>query len=324
MDRPAAASACMMRQSPSAVLMIHPLDFNPNPETAVDNAFQDANGAITNQEERTLVAAEARAEVGRIAAALQAAGVEVLLIDDLPGSNVPDSVFPNNWISTHDDGREVLFPMANVSRRRERRVDIVELLQARYNVGSVVDLTALERDGLHLEGTGALVLDYVNRVAYAARSGRAHTPAIMRWCADMGFDAEIFDTVDAQGKPIYHTNVMLSIGTQFIVAGLNCIPDLAERARVQARLVASGRELVLLDQEQIAEFAGNGLELQGIDGHYVFALSARANACLRPDQRGVIDRSARVVTINIPTIERAGGSVRCTLAGIFLKKHVSK
>ncbi|MFZ9828496.1 MAG: citrulline utilization hydrolase CtlX [Candidatus Limnocylindrus sp.] len=305
-----------MNQSPHAALMINPLGFNPNPETAVDNAFQDAE--IVDATERAAVAAEARVEVARIAEGLRGLGVEVLLIDDLPGSDVPDSVFPNNWISTHEDGRIVLYPMATPSRRRERRADVVEALRARYLVSDVIDLSAMEQDALYLEGTGALVLDHVNRVAYVARSGRAHTAAALRWCSAMEYDAEIFDTVDAHGAPIYHTNVVLSIGSEFVTAGLENIPDPTERARVLARLTASGREVVALDPAQVAEFAGNGLELVGADGRRVFALSARAAAALRTDQRAQIERFAHVFPISIPTIERSGGSVRCTLAGIHL------
>ncbi len=305
-----------MNQSPRAVLMINPLGFNPNPETAVDNAFQDS--AIVDAAERAAVAAEARVEVARIAEGLRGLGVEVLLIDDLPGSDVPDSVFPNNWISTHEDGRIVLYPMATPSRRRERRADVVEALRARYVVNDVIDLSAMEQDALYLEGTGALVLDHVNRVAYVARSGRAHTAAALRWCSAMEYDAEIFDTEDAHGAPIYHTNVVLSIGSEFVTAGLENIPDPTERARVLARLTASGREVVALDPAQVAEFAGNGLELVGADGRQIFALSARAVAALRADQRAQIERFAHFFPISIPTIERSGGSVRCTLAGIHL------
>ncbi|MFZ9703444.1 MAG: arginine deiminase-related protein, partial [Candidatus Limnocylindrus sp.] len=286
-----------MTQSPHAVLMINPLGFNPNPETAADNAFQDAE--IVDASERAAVAAEARVEVARIAQGLRGLGVEVLLIDDLPGSDVPDSVFPNNWISTHEDGRVVLYPMATPSRRRERRADVIAALRERYVVSDVVDLSAMEEDALYLEGTGALVLDHVGRVAYVARSGRAHTAAALRWCSEMGYDAEIFDTVDVKGAPIYHTNVVLSIGSAFATAGLENIPDPTERARVLARLTASGREVVTLDPRQVAEFAGNGLELLGADGRRIFALSARAAAALQADQRAQIERFAHVFPISI-------------------------
>ena len=156
-------------------------------------------------------------EVDAIAAALRDAGVEVIVVDDLPGSDVPDSVFPNNWISTHDDGRVVLYPMATPSRRRERRGDIVDLLRTRFVVREVLDLSPLERDGVYLEGTGALVLDHLHRVAYLARSGRAHETALARWCEEFGYAPIAFGTVDAAGAPIYHTNVVLSIAERFAV-----------------------------------------------------------------------------------------------------------
>ena len=296
--------------------MINPLGFNPNPETAADNAFQGATAV--DAAERVAVAAEARVEVARIAQGLRELGVEVLLIDDLPGSDVPDSVFPNNWISTHEDGRVVLYPMATPSRRRERRADVVEALRAHYVVSDVLDFSPMEEDALYLEGTGALVLDHTNRVAYVARSGRAHTAVALRWCSAMGYDAEIFDTADAHGAPIYHTNVVLSIATEFVTVGLSNIPDPAERARVLARLAASGRKVVALDPSQITEFAGNGLELLDASGGHIFALSTRAAAALRGEQRALIERFAHVLPISIPTIERSGGSVRCTLAGIHL------
>jgi len=198
------------------------------------------------------------------------------------------------------------------------RADVVDQLRAKYEVHDVLDLSAMEDAGIYLEGTGALVLDHVGRVAYMARSGRAHSAAALRWCSEMGYDAEIFNTADARGAPIYHTNVVLSIGGEFVTAGLLNIPDPAERARVGARLAASGRTIVRLDPGQIAEFSGNGMELEGLNGRRIFALSTRAAAALRPDQRAMIERFAHVFTISIPTIERSGGSVRCTLAGIHL------
>ena len=306
-------------QSPGAVLMVRPRAFAPNPETAVDNAFQEsaARAAAREATERAAIAAEAVREVDAIAAALRNEGVEVLLVDDLPNADVPDSVFPNNWISTHDDGRVVLYPMATPSRRRERRSDIVELLRARYAVRDVLDLAPLERDALYLEGTGALVLDHVGHVAYMARSGRAHEAALARWCDAFGYRAITFDTVDSAGTPIYHTNVVLSIAERFAVIALDAIPDPTERAAVEAALAESGRDLVRIDRAQVAEFAGNGLELSAHGGP-IYALSARARAALHPDQVTRIERFARIVSVPLPTIERSGGSLRCTLAGIHL------
>ena len=302
-------------QAPTAVLMIKPRTFQPNPETAADNAFQSAG--VVEAVERQAVAAQAQVEVAAVATALRGEGVGVLLFDDREGIDTPDSVFPNNWISTHEDGRVVLYPMAAPSRRRERRGDVVDALRERYGVTQLLDLSPIELEGRYLEGTGALVLDHVHRIAYMARSGRANEAVLDQWCETMGYTAEVFDTVDRTGQPIYHTNVVLSIATDFAVVALDSIPDAADRARIAARLRESGRDLVEIDRVQVAEFAGNGLELAGSRGR-IFALSSRALAALRPDQIAVIERSARLLAIGIPTIERSGGSVRCMLAGIHL------
>lgn len=302
-------------QAPSAVIMVRPRAFQPNPETAADNAFQSAG--VADVAGRQSVAAAAQIEVAVVAAALRGEGVGVMMFDDRDGIDTPDSVFPNNWISTHDDGRVVLYPMATPSRRRERRGDVVDGLRERYDVAQVLDLSPVELEGRYLEGTGALVLDHVHRIAYMARSGRANEAVLDQWCEAMGYTAEVFDTVDQTGQPIYHTNVVLSIATDFVVAGLGNIPDPVERARIAARLGETGRDVIEIDPGQVAEFAGNGLELTGSRGR-IFTLSTRALAALRPDQIAAIETSARVLAIAIPTIERSGGSVRCMLAGIHL------
>jgi len=311
----AAPAPHVATQAPGAVVMIRPAAFQPNPETAADNAFQSAG--VTDVAERQSVAAQAQVEVAAVAAALRGEGVGVVMFDDRDGVDTPDSVFPNNWISTHDDGRVVLYPMAAPSRRRERRGDVVDALRERYAVSQLLDLSPVELEGRYLEGTGALVLDHVHRIAYMARSGRANEAVLDQWCEAMGYTAEVFNTVDQAGQPIYHTNVVLSIGTDFVVAGLSTIPDPVDRARIAARLGETGRDVIEIDPAQVAEFAGNGLELTGSRGR-IFALSSRALAALRPDQIAAIETSARILAINIPTIERSGGSVRCMLAGIHL------
>ncbi|MCX5978771.1 MAG: arginine deiminase-related protein [Chloroflexi bacterium] len=311
----AAPAAYAPTQAPSAVLMIRPHTFQPNPETAADNAFQSAG--VADAAERTRVAVQAQIEVAAVAAALRGEGVGVVLFEDREGIDTPDSVFPNNWISTHEDGRVVLYPMATTSRRRERRGDVVEGLRERFKVSQLLDLSPVELEGRYLEGTGALVLDHVHRIAYMARSGRANEVVLDQWCEAMGYSAEVFDTVDQAGQPIYHTNVVLSIATDFVVAGLDNIPDPTERARIAARLGETGRDVIKIDQGQVAEFAGNGLELNGSRGH-LFVLSTRALTALRPDQIAAIETSAHILAIAIPTIERSGGSVRCMLAGIHL------
>lgn len=311
----AAPIAHAANQAPNAVLMIRPHTFQPNPETAADNAFQSAG--VTDVAERQTVAVAAQIEVAAVAAALRGEGVGVVMFEDREGIDTPDSVFPNNWISTHEDGRVVLYPMATTSRRRERRGDVVEGLRERFEVSQLLDLSPVELEGRYLEGTGALVLDHVHRIAYMARSGRANEAVLDQWCEAMGYSAEVFDTVDQAGQPIYHTNVVLSIATNFVMAGLGNIPDPVERARIAARLGETGRDVIEIDRGQVAEFAGNGLELAGSRGR-IFTLSARALAALRPDQIAAIETSARILAIGIPTIERSGGSVRCMLAGIHL------
>ena len=295
--------------------MIRPRRFQPNPETAADNAFQHAGARFDAR-----VADAAHAEVGAAARALEHAGVRVHLFDDDGTRDTPDSVFPNNWFSTHAGGHVALYPMAAPSRRRERRADVVEMLKSAYRVQDVIDYSGLEADGLFLEGTGAMVLDHVARIAYVARSGRADPVALERFCTHFNFEPMAFDAADAAGRAIYHTNVLMTVATDFALVGAALIVDPARRAQVLARLREGGREVLALDAAQVGEFCGNALELQGAQGR-VLALSARAAAALRPDQRRAIERSATLLPLAVPTIEQAGGSVRCMLAGIHLARR---
>lgn len=298
-------------QTPAAVVMVRPHRFHPNPETAADNAFQ-AQAAQPPQE----TADRAHAEVTAAAARLEAAGVRVHLFDS-HDPETPDAVFPNNWFSTHAGGHVALYPMYAVNRRRERRSDIVEMLKVQYRVQDVIDYSGLEHDGVYLEGTGAMVLDHIGRIAYTAQSNRADSVALERFCTHFNYEPMAFATADAQGRPCYHTNVMLCVGTAFALGGFHMITDPKRREAVQARLRETGRELVELDARQIGEFAGNALELSGTQGR-VLALSARAAASLSTAQKAVIERSASLLPLAVPTIEQAGGSVRCMLAGIHL------
>ena len=300
-------------QAPAAVVMVRPHHFHPNPETAADNAFQQPAGTRP----ATALAAQAHAEVSAAAARLQAAGVRVHLFDSHdPGT--PDAVFPNNWFSTHAGGHVALYPMYAPSRRRERRSDIIEMLKAHYRVQDVIDYSGLEHDGVFLEGTGAMVLDHIGRVAYAAQSQRADPRALERFCTRFHFEPMAFATADAQGRPCYHTNVMLCVGTDFALGGFGLIRDAQRRAAVRARLRESGRTLIELDALQIAAFAGNALELTGRGGQRLLALSETACRSLGAAQKAAIERSATLLPLRVPTIELAGGSVRCMLAGIHL------
>lgn len=298
-------------QAPAAVVMIRPHRFHPNPETAADNAFQrsDAGGED--------VSARARDEFDAAVEELRAAGVRVHVFDDHGAYETPDSVFPNNWFSTHSGGHVAIYPMYAPSRRRERRTDVIEMLKAEYRVQDVIDYTGMELDGLFLEGTGAMVLDHIGRIAYVARSNRADPILLERFCTHFGFEPMVFDTADAAGNPVYHTNVIMCVGSEFALIALDMIANPVRRAEVKARLEGTGREVIDLSIEQIGEFAGNAIELTGRDGK-LLAISARAAAALKPDQVAAIERSARLMPLAVPTLELAGGSIRCMIAGIHL------
>ncbi|KVP37912.1 citrulline utilization hydrolase CtlX [Burkholderia ubonensis] len=303
-------------QAPAAVVMIRPHHFQPNPQTSADNAFQRSGGAG----DARAVSAAARDEVSAAAQRLADAGVRVHVFDDHGEHDTPDSVFPNNWFSTHPGGHVALYPMTCPNRRRERRADVIEMLKTEYRVQDVIDYSGLEYDDVFLEGTGAMVLDHVARIAYTARSRRADPVALERFCTHFNFEPICFDTADADGRPIYHTNVMMSVATEFALIGLDLISDPNRRDEIRRRLAETGRTVVALEPSQIANFAGNALELSGRDAR-VLALSRRAFDCLTPRQRRLIERSAQLLPLDVPTIELAGGSVRCMLAGIHLARR---
>jgi len=300
-------------QSTDSVLMIRPGRFYPNPETATDNAFQrDANRDL---DALTLVA---RNEFDAAVQMLRTAGVNVHVFEDTAEPEKPDAVFPNNWMSTHHDGRIALFPMYSPLRRRERRQDIVEELCKHYRVTDVIDYSAFEDEGCCLEGTGSLVLDHLNRFAYVSLSNRSNPKVIERFADDFSYEPVTFTSIGSNGQSIYHTNVMMCIGTAFATVGLDMIPNKAERQEVRARLEKTGKEIVELSADQIANFAGNAIELHNKDGAKVLVLSSRAARALAEQQRETLSRYARLVPLELPTIELGGGSARCMIATIHL------
>ncbi|WP_347352293.1 arginine deiminase-related protein [Intrasporangium sp.] len=304
----------MSPQAPRAVLLVRPRYFVPNPQTAADNVFQVADPAPGSSAAELSTAAYE--EVTRVAAALEAEGIRVHLFDDEDPAR-PDSVFPNNWLSTHAGGRIAVHPMYAENRRTERRWDIIEALKRDYRVQDVIDSSGLERDGVFLEGTGAMVLDHASRVAYVARSRRADPVALERFCTTFGFEPMVFDAVDPRGVPVYHTNVMMCVGTDFALIGLGLIASPERRAEVAERLGEYGRTVVDLTYEQVCDFAGNAIELRSPTGR-ILAISRRGLASLRPDQLEVIEASCRILPLDVPTIELAGGSVRCMVVGVHL------
>jgi hypothetical protein len=303
----------MSEQSANAVVMIRPSRFYPNPETALDNAFQQE--AV--QEPPQVISTKAQFEFDRAVEALTAAGVTVHVYDDTSAPEKPDAVFPNNWFSTHHDGRIALYPMYTPSRRAERRPDLISGLRERYRVSAVVDYSPFEERGLYLEGTGSLVLDHLHRIAYVSLSRRADREPLQKFCADFDYEPVTFESMGTDGRPIYHTNVMLCLGTQFALVGLDMIADRAQRETVRDRLEASGRTIIPLTREQIENFAGNALELHN-DESKLLVLSARAAAHLRDAQRATLESFARLLPLSLATIELAGGSARCMMATIHL------
>ncbi len=300
-------------QAPSAVVMVRPHAFRSNPDTLGDNAFQVQGASNASKG----IADAAYHEVSTMVQQLQQAGVAVHLFEDT-GLATPDSVFPNNWFSTHAGGHVAIYPMAAPSRQLERRWDVIDLLKQRYRVQDVIDYSGLEQDRVYLEGTGAMVLDHIDRVVYVARSQRADPMALERFCTHFNFEPMLFDAADAKGQAIYHTNVLMCIGTDFALAGFDMITDAQRRQEIRQRLRENGRTLIDLTEAQIGEFAGNALELQGADGR-LLALSSRALRALSAPQIASLEQSVQLLPLDVPTIELAGGSVRCMLAGIHLK-----
>ena len=308
----------MESQLASTVLMIRPVRFESNPQTAESNRFQGRTDASVEEQQRA-----ARAEFDGLVSALRDGGIEVLVFDDMPEPHTPDSIFPNNWVSFHADGRVVLYPMEAANRRLERRPDIIERLgdDHGFAVSEVVDLSAHENDGQYLEGTGSMVLDRIGHVAYACLSSRTHHGPLGDFAQRMNYEVVSFDAVDRDGIPIYHTNVLMNVGEELAVICDAAIPRDEQRAAVLQRLRDSGREIISLDFDQLDAFAGNMLELRNVNGDRVVAMSQQAFDSLNDEQRRVLQDNGGILNAPIDTIEAsAGGSVRCMLAEVHLPR----
>jgi hypothetical protein len=315
-----------MTQSASSVILIRPTGFGFDPETADSNAFQRT---LADQD----VKRQAAEEFDGLLDALRTCGIGITVLDPVD-RNAPNAVFPNNWFSTHADGNVVIYPMHTPSRRVERDPDLKATLHREgFVVRQVIDLSAWEKKGLVLEGTGSLVLDRMKRHAYACISPRTNDTALNAWCETLGFVPIAFTaTMDGtlSGQPVYHTNVVMSIGTRFAVVCLEALPYPAERLEVEEELAKSGREVIPITLEQMHQYVGNMLELHGSLStiavprtmeHFVF-LSETAFTALKPFQRLALERHARLMPVPIPTIETVGGgSVRCMLAENFLERR---
>ncbi|MBX3112173.1 MAG: hypothetical protein KF857_09205 [Fimbriimonadaceae bacterium] len=290
--------------------MVRPASFGWNAETAASNVFQTQNGKASN----------ALAEFDAAVAELESAGVKLVVVDDTATPVKPDAVFPNNWLTTHEDGTVVVYPMLSQIRRRERREDIIDRLNSSFAVNRVVDLTRHEDEGRALEGTGSLVLDRVNRLAYMCESSRADIGVAREWCRELEYELVPF-RANCDGVAVYHTNVCLSVGTDCAVICADWLEP-ADRERVASQLRQTGHEIVEISDQEARAFCGNVLEVRGSDGPMLvgsWSLPPKADAALR---RRLSPFFTRVVGAPLPTIwSQGGGGIRCMVCEIFLEER---
>jgi hypothetical protein len=301
-------------------MMIRPASFGFNEETAATNAFQARGSSSIDAQARAL------AEFDELARVLERRGVRVIVFDDTPSPRKTDAIFPNNWVSFHGDGTVVLYPMMAHSRRSEVRADLLARLEqlGAFRAARTIDWSDRAASGRFLEGTGSLVLDRRARFAYACRSPRTDVELVRELCAELGYEPVPFGARDACGRAIYHTNVVMSVGTSFAVACLDAIGDAKERELVRRRLQATERELVAISLAQMSEFAGNLLELASRDGRALIVMSSRARRAFDATQLAALERHGEIVDSPLDTIEvLGGGSARCMLAEIHAARRAA-
>jgi len=304
-------------QTTDTVLMIEPAAFGFNAETAQNNYFQ-----INSENAETQT--KALQEFNNFVEKLRSKGINVITVKDTLEPHTPDSIFPNNWISMHQDGTVVLYPMCAVNRRWERRNDILEILKRNFSVKEIVDLSAPENDGKFLEGTGSMIFDHKNKIAYGSVSLRLDEPLFREFCEKFGFEPVVFhsyQTANNERLPIYHTNVMMCVADQFVVICLDCIDDETERVKVVNAIVNSGKEIIEISESQMQQFAGNMLQVQNSDGKKFLVMSQSAYQSLTQEQISNIEKYSEIIYSDLETIEtNGGGSARCMLAEVFLEK----
>ena len=311
-----------MNQTTQSIVMIRPVAFRMNEQTAVNNYYQKVLDNLLP----STVNAKAQAEFDGFVEKLQKVGVEVIVLEDTLTPDTPDSIFPNNWISFHENAEVTLYPMFAENRRLERREDLLELLEEKgYQIENIVDYTEAEQDGYFLEGTGSIVLDRANGKAYCALSPRADEELFIEFCEDFDMHPVIFEafqTVEGERKLIYHTNVMMCIGETFAVICSECIDDKKERKMVLDTLKQDGKEVILITEKQVNSFAGNMLEVKGANNQNYVVMSKSAYHILTPKQIEQIEKHAPIIYSNLDTIEACGGgSARCMMAENFLPKN---
>lgn len=302
--------------------MIRPVAFRMNEQTAVNNYYQKVLDGLLP----ATVNAKAQQEFDAFVEKLTAVGVDVTVVDDTLNPDTPDSIFPNNWISFHENGDVALYPMFAENRREERREEILDMLEDKgFVINNIVDYTSAEEDGFFLEGTGSLVLDRANSKAYCALSPRADEELFIEFCEDFDYAPVIFEafqTVDSERKLIYHTNVMMCLGETFAVICSDCIDDKKERKMVLDNLKENGKEIILITEAQMNNFAGNMLEVRGANDKRYVVMSAAAHQTLTPKQIEQLEKHAEILSSSLDTIEACGGgSARCMMAEIFLPRN---
>jgi amidinotransferase family protein len=307
----------MKKQITDTVLMIRPVRFRTNEETIVNNYFQ--KGINITQEE---INRKAQQEFDMLVQKLREVGVHVIQVEDIYEQDTPDSIFPNNWISFHNNGDVAIYPMFAENRRRERREDILDIVEeAGFEIENVFDYTEAENEGIFLEGTGAMVLDRIHRKAYCALSPRASEELFIEFCEDFEYTPVIFrafQKTDGELKPIYHTNVMMALGRTFAIVCLDTIEDKNERKNVLNHLKEDKKEIITISREQVDYYAGNMLEVKGKEHSYL-VMSQTAYESLTPQQIEAIERHTQILYSDLSTIEICGGgSARCMLAEVFL------
>jgi hypothetical protein len=292
--------------------MIRPVNFGFNEETAASNAFQKKDADMGVQQ-------KALQEFDRMVNTLRENGVDVTVIDDTPEPYTPDSIFPNNWVSFHSDGGVFLYPMQAENRRLERREDIISRLEDCFAVKHVIDLSHFEQENKFLEGTGSMVLDRGNKIIYACLSPRTNRDVLDLFCEQTGYTAICFDAMDAHGKPIYHTNVLMCIGSKFAVICLDSIPNPHEKVTVTESLKSTKKEIIDISFEQMNRFAGNMLEVKNKSGESLIVMSQNAYNSLLASQKETLKKYGKLVYADINTIEtNGGGSARCMMAEVYL------
>jgi len=304
------------KQTTSHLLMIRPVAFGFNAETAVNNAFQQVG---SNQDAQIKAEKEFDVFVNK----LRAAGVDITVIQDTPEPRTPDSIFPNNWISFHNDGTIILYPMFAVNRRAERKPHVIAELKKKFIINNTIDLTAFENKNLFLEGTGSMVLDRVNQISYACISPRTDLSVLKEWCQKTNYTSCSFRSVDQNGGEIYHTNVMMCVADKYVVICLDSIPNAEERNNVIQQINQSGKEIIPITLDQMNQFAGNMLQVENKEGEKYLVMSSRAYHSLTTEQISKIHTYNNILHSDLDTIEtNGGGSARCMMAEIFLKEKL--